>query len=1618
MATGTIAMVASIISAVSAVVSLAITLSMDKPEEGGDIGSSINRKGQDNPNVVPFGNCLVPSVKVWSNVSNTNTKYLLQTHSIGVGKIKNINQIFIDGVPYGSIVPNKWQGLKHSSEFPNLMMGVRLGEEHETAYSELFPHADGEWNDECRGDRTATISMMVERWINKESDNDIRIVSDRFKVEALVDGVGVIDPRYDVGLEGAKDWNKRSWNTNKHHAYRNPANVMLTYLLDDYYGMGLPVGSIDIKSFIDLANHCDSMGYYFDGYVDQNQTFGKVLIDMCTAFDGIVYVEDGLIKVKSDRLSLPVTDIDESDCVGSFRLSNANDGNYFNTVNVEFTNIDTEYASDKYVLPKSIKDNPTIIADGFQKTKDIKLPYTTDGNQFEFVKRIANKNLKKVKFQKIISFDLDNTKKNLGIYDVFTITNHAYKLNKKSFRVDKIITTLDDQTMVSKITASEYDPSVYDDTGYEDGNTSTPTKPPSLQILAPVSLAFKQTGYTTTGSGRLTWVSRYQKEHRTVIEYKLSSANDWFRVSEVKGDTYDISNLAPDNYDFRVMTQSFMGSTSPWNTLDRVVIKGGVTLPTVTSVVTSFTGRDCILSWDDMKSAKLHVVEGNPYSDGITTVGDIFSHYEIQVFKGSNNAYAETLSSTVNGFTYSYDLNNQSITNRDLQFKLFIVARDGSTSLVAATADAFNNQMPQPTSVEVDGVLVNLNVKWEHPSEVDYSATEVHISNVANFVPSVNTLVATPTAPYVSLSKVYDGVHYCRVGHYDVFGKDGIAYSAPITFTMKDIDDVLEDSPLFDTTIGDLNNNINAAVDELTNDINTSIAGVNAVIDSEVGKLNANVAGVAADVVANAKTIAINKTAIGSNAAKITENKTAITGVAGNLASFETEVAADFNGVNAGINTNKTAIATQSQALTTYKTEVTAKFKTTDAAISKNATAVADANKAIVNQNNSLTAKINSNTSAINTNKTAISTANSTIAALDTKLTAAVGKNTSGINTNAVAVANTNKTVASLSSTVTSNYNGLNAKITSNTTAISDANKTIANVNSSLSASINGNKAGITNNATSIANTNKTVSSLSTTVTSNFNNLNGKITTNSNSISSANQSISSLTSTVSANYGSLNGKITNLNTVVADNTGKITATTNIAQTVNGKTSGLIMVNDGNVSKTAVIADKFMVCSDANGTNKSTAFQVVGGVVSMRNALIKDLTATNIKAGSITGNNIASNTKIVAGSGNHSASMDGTGEWRFYSGNTNGAAAPFRVDKAGKLYSTNADVKGIIRADQLILGSTVTGIKNSELTPSISNAQNTANTANTNAGNAQIAANNAGSVAGKIDSMIYPNQSKIHISSSNYVSGKSGWAIDQNGSAEFSDVTVRGRVHGSVITGSAIQASYIASNVRMLTLSWYNQERYGSMDVGHIEGSGNKPYMGYNVGVTGSQSIRGSNAIAYVDIKSYDYGNTSEHIRYTRKQVTPSFSGSGQIEVHSGQVGGNQQLPSHDCKSTVNAKIELFHDGSHVRTFETGGMSNGQTVNHADFTANANISVSTTQTGSGGGNNGSWVSYTTTCTGSFNLTMKHHTYNGNRSRLGARVYIYNHSNRRWEIAAGYSISDTALNDYAPSDGGAN
>ncbi|MGF1787088.1 phage tail protein [Photobacterium swingsii] len=1259
------ATIISIVSAAASVVSMAISLSAMSDQQGSkDSGATIDRKGQDNPKVVAFGNCLVPSVRVWNNVNNSDTEWLAQAHSFGIGQLKSIDEIYIDDVQYGVLGVNQWHDLKTSSNFPNVCLGLRTGRKTEEAYSQLFEHSDNEWTSANRGDRTASASFLIERWLPEGDDNDIRVMSDRFKVEAMVQGNAVIDPRYDSGLNGAANWESRTWNS-----YRNPACVMLTYLVDTYYGLGLPTDSINIKSFIDLANYCDDMGMKFDGYVDQNQDFGKVLVDMATSFDGIVYLEDGLVTVKSDRLTAPVATITESDCVGSFKLSNSNDSNYYNIVNVEYINAATNYSKDKYVLPK----DATAIhkRDGFEKVQNVKLPYTLEHDGSKSVKRIANKMLKRVNFQKTIEFELDNTKKSLKLYDVFTISNEAYSLDKKQFRVDRIVTSLDDKTTISKVTATEYEPSIYDHSDYEDGNSSKPVKPPK-PIQSPVSLAFAQTGYTTTGQGRLSWVPRYLKEHRTVVEYKLSSATSWTRLGEVKSNKYDLSNLYPDSYDFRVMTQTFMGSTSQWTTITNVKIQGGIPLPTVTGLKATFTTKSCFVSWNDMTTTKLPN-SNQPNSNGVYTVSDVFSHYEVRVFGGSNNVYKETLSSVTNHFEYTFEQNVQSDLDRDLRFEVLVVAKDGSISLTAGKVDAFNNQVQQPISVEVNGELSKLSVSWEHPSEVDYTGTDVHISKDTAFTPSNATLVATSTAPFVELVGEYEGVHYLRVGHYDCFGKQGMSYSAPITFTQKTIDDILENSPSFGGVIGDLtevNDKIDQEITTVTNKINTDVAAANAKIDREITEAEKK-------ITANASSINTINTTLGNHNASISSNATAIESVEGNLSSYKTVVQSKFDTANANITNNQKAITTNENAITSLESSVTAQFEDTNANISSNSEAIADANEAIVNQNSSLTAEINKNKANISSNASAIVKANEAIVSQNNSLTAEINKNKANISSNASAIVETNKVVATQNSTLTAAIDKNKASIASNASAIVETNKAIVNQNSSLTAEINKNKANISSNSTAIAETDRTVATLNNTVSANFNTLNAKISTNATAIANNKQALTEYKTEVAAEFGDVKASVTENSQAIVDVDGKASATHEIALEVNGKTSGLIMGNNGTTSTTDVIADKFRVSTTAGG---QAVFQVVDGVVSMRNALIKDLNANNIQAGSISGNNISSKTRIMAGSGAHSASLDGTNfDWRIYAGSSHADQAPFRVSKTGKLYATDADITGRIVA---------------------------------------------------------------------------------------------------------------------------------------------------------------------------------------------------------------------------------------------------------------------------------------------------------------------------------------------------
>lgn len=895
-----VALVASIISAATSVVSLAMTLSMDNSPK--DNGVAVERKGQDNPKVVPFGRCLVPSTRVWNNVSNQHPSVLVQAHSFGVGQIKGYEQIYIDSVPVFTegynVLANKWyqgdfDGSTHN--FPNLNFGLRVGMASEQVpYPDLLKYGDGEWDSTCRGDRTPSMQIRVDRRINEDGDNNVRIISDRFQVEALVNGVAVIDPRFDITLAGAKNWQQRKWtNTvgnDTFQSYRNPACVVLTYLLDDYYGLGLPTDAVDINSFITLANYCDEFDFKFDGYVDQGDDYGAILTRMITSFDGLIYVEDGVVKVKADSASPVVAHIVMDDMVGNFKLSSMNDSSYYNIVNVEFINETTNFAKDKYVLPANISECETIKRDGFEKDKSFKLDYTTDSedNKFRQVKFIANRLLKKVQNQRTIEFDLDNTKKIIKLWDVIEITQPDYKLEKAKFRVTKVVTTLDDQTMISKVTATEYNESVYDDSDYDDGITSPPIKPPKPDIPAPANLLFTQTGQN---KGLVSWDTEFFGEHRFHLQYKPSTEDVWCDIIEVMQSPYEVADLEVGLYDFRVRLSTTYYGTSQYTTITEQEVQEGAGLPNVTGLTGTFTGVDAVFKWDDMKKTVIGVNEDE-------TLAEAFSHYEVIISKGTVPELADRYLVTDNFFSYTFDEHIKGKLNRNLKAEVFVVDKNDNRSFEGAVVLVKNSQVMQPSGVKVNAVLQTVVVSFDPVSVEDYQATDLHISQSETFTPSNSTLVETSDSNSFTINKVYEGDHYLRVGHYDKFGKDEMAYSPAILFRQQSIDDVLDDSPHWE--------NINGNID----------------------KIEAELAEAASDIINNATKISQVNQTVGRQGALIEENRLAVESVDGRLTNVNQSLSSKINNVSSNLSNNYYTMANTDKAIAAAKTALSSEIDT------------------------------------------------------------------------------------------------------------------------------------------------------------------------------------------------------------------------------------------------------------------------------------------------------------------------------------------------------------------------------------------------------------------------------------------------------------------------------------------------------------------------------------------------------------------------------------------------------------------------------------------------------------------------------------------------------------------
>lgn len=799
MATAAFAVVSLVISAVS----LAVSLSMKAPTpDQSDFGVAADRRGNDNPMLVPFGNCLVPMTQVYNNVNDANTKYLAQLFSIGIGEIKSIQQLYINGVPYFGGNPQDqgsgWKAEGLSGNFPNVAVGLKRGLATESAmFTQIIQNSDGEVTASFRGDGIASVSVLAERWINTNGDNDIRFINPKNKWEALVQGIKVIDPRLDPNILGKTDKSKRVWGS----SYYNPGCVILSYLLDDYWGMGFEVEDIDITSFILLANYCDQQNIQFNGFINQDQTRGEMMKSFADSFGGDIYIESGVIKVRALDKTPATAHLSELNMLSEIKVLNKGAEEYANVIKVEYLNEKSNYSQDQYVIPKNSKTDPVIMKDGYIKEKTIKMPYLTDGGDLELVKFFANRAMKKAQLvKKSISFKIDNTLTKIKLGDVVEISNTMFNMDRKKFRIISIKSSMDDKILISEIEATEYIEEIYNRGDYVSGSSSGSLPDPTLRIDPPSNLVFQQNTGTVQGNGVLSWTSNYNGEQRNEVQYKKSKSTTWVSYQTVTAERVTISNLQTGtDYDFRVRTQAPIGYSRFTELLGQRIAKV-LSLPAVKNLTGGFTGKDAVIKWDAVQGPINNT--NNPIA-GFTDLSELVSYYQVQIAHNTIGNVKGTFVVSDPSFTYTLAQNRTDGTSsRSIYAIIKPVSIYGDIG-AQASINLYNEPMSQPAAVEARSELVNLTIQWANLSDVvkDYEATDIWITSAKTTLPTSANYIASSTVGWWTsvLGGTAPKKGWVWIANRDVYGHpaSGPVYSVPVYYEETSIDDLLTDSPSF-----------------------------------------------------------------------------------------------------------------------------------------------------------------------------------------------------------------------------------------------------------------------------------------------------------------------------------------------------------------------------------------------------------------------------------------------------------------------------------------------------------------------------------------------------------------------------------------------------------------------------------------------------------------------------------------------------------------------------------------------------------------------------------------------------------------------------------------------------
>ena len=580
-----------------------------------ETGVLLNKQSNDANIPVIYGERLVGGTRVFVETSGTDNTYLYVSLVLSEGEISSIEEIRVDEktVTFDGALSDNVQRNVASSD--SNFYKADPNEENGSAESTIIvePHFGTD------GQSASSLLSTLSNWGSNHKLSGLCYLAFRFKWnQDVYSGI----PKIQAKIKGKKVVAYNSSLVAQTPAFStNPAWCLLDYLTNSRYGKGLTTNEINLQSFYDASQVCETQVTPYsgasninifdtNGVIDTSKKLLENVRELLKGCRGYLPYTQGKYNLIIETIGSASITLTEDDIIGGYNLQTPAKNEKYNRVIVSYVNPDRNFQVDEVQFPP-IDDSGLPSADRHATMKTDDGGFLLEG-RFEFGKVITNTYqaeemaeviLRRTRDSLRLSINVAFSAYDLAIGDIVNVSHSSIGFSSKPFRV-LAIKFNPDYTLGLDLVEHQ---NAHYTWATKTQATAIPTtnlpNPNSIQPPASVTLSDEMIEYAdgivitrlniNIGASPDKFVQYYQ------VEAKQSTESNFKIISNGTQLRHELLNVIDDaTYDVRVKAINSLGVSSTYASASRKIIGATETPADVEDLSVSLVGSNQMeLSW-------------------------------------------------------------------------------------------------------------------------------------------------------------------------------------------------------------------------------------------------------------------------------------------------------------------------------------------------------------------------------------------------------------------------------------------------------------------------------------------------------------------------------------------------------------------------------------------------------------------------------------------------------------------------------------------------------------------------------------------------------------------------------------------------------------------------------------------------------------------------------------------------------------------------------------------------------------------------------------------------------------------------------------------------------------